>query len=153
MTDILQAGRTFFDEDKWPFEAAEDRPVLRSAFRGDAVEFPVYFQARQEQQQICVYSVLPVQAPEDRRLRVSEFVARANYGLVVGNFELDFRDGEIRYKTSADVEGIELPTLFLRNLIYANVLTFDRYVPGLMKVIYGEESAEEAVASVESPPA
>jgi hypothetical protein len=26
----------------------------------------------------------------------AEFITRANYGLIIGNFELDFEDGEIR---------------------------------------------------------
>jgi hypothetical protein len=149
MTDILTAGRSFFEADNWPFEQMEERPVLRTAWKGRNLEFPVYFQAREEQQQICVYSVLPAQTPEDRRGRMAEFVTRANYGLVVGNFELDYGDGEVRYKTSADVEGIETSMLFLRNLVYANVFTFDRYAPGIMLVLGGDASAEEAVASVE----
>ncbi len=43
----------------------------------------------------------PVKAPEEKRLAIAEFVARANDGLRIGNFELDFGDGEVRYKRSA----------------------------------------------------
>lgn len=32
--------------------------------------------------------------------RTAEFLTRANYGLVFGNFEMDMHDGEIRYKPS-----------------------------------------------------
>ena len=36
---------------------------------------------------------------KDKKMRpaAAEFVARANFGMVIGNFELDMRDGEVRY--------------------------------------------------------
>ena len=39
--------------------------------------------------------------------------------------------------------------LLLRNLMYANVLSMDRYFPGLMKVVEGGMSGAEAVLEVE----
>ena len=36
---------------------------------------------------------------------IAEFLTRTNYSMIIGNFELDFADGEIRYKTSIDVQG------------------------------------------------
>jgi len=37
----------------------------------------------------------------------------------------------------------------IRNTIYASVRTMDKYLPGLMDVIYGNASPAEAIASVE----
>ncbi|MBC7340390.1 MAG: YbjN domain-containing protein [Firmicutes bacterium] len=95
------------------------------------------------------YSVCPVNVPEGKRLAVAEYLTRANYGLVIGNFEMDFRDGEVRYKTSIDVEGAEIAPALVRNLVYANVITMDRYLPGLLGVIYGNLTPEQAIAQVE----
>jgi hypothetical protein len=49
---------------------------------------------------------------------VAEFLTRANSGMVIGNFELDFADGEIRYKTSIDVEGDKLSYAIIKRLVY-----------------------------------
>ena len=51
---------------------------------------------------------MPIRVAEEQRQIVAELLARINYGLNIGNFELDMTDGEIRYKTSIDVEGGEL---------------------------------------------
>ena len=59
----------------------------------------------------------------------------------IGNFELDFDDGEIRYKTSIDVEGGELIDKMIDNLLRANLTTTDRYFGGLMELIYGDRPA------------
>jgi hypothetical protein len=151
MNDILQLGIDFFQKDEWPFKRLEDRPVLQTAFSGSNGQFNCWYQARQELQQICFYSSCPVRAPMESVPTLLEFVARANYGMVIGNFEIDVRDGEIRYKTSVDVEGIEPTETFMRGLVYANVLTMDRYLPGIMQVIYAKVSPEEAVKAVEQP--
>ena len=66
-----------------------------------------------------------------------------------GNFELDFEDGEFRYKTSLDLEGLEPnPALFVP-MVYANVATMDRYLPGVLSVMYGSIAPAEAVNQVE----
>lgn len=86
--------------------------------------------------------------PEDRRLSIAEFIARANYGLVLGNFELDFIDGELRFKTSIDVDGTELPPELIEPVVYANVLTMDQYMPGIMAVIKAEKTPLEALQMI-----
>ncbi len=80
---------------------------------------------------------------------MTEFINRANFGMIIGNFELDLGDGEVRYKTSVDLEGVDIQANMLRNLLYANVLTMDKYFTGLMRVTYGGITAEEAIREIE----
>jgi hypothetical protein len=149
MGQILDVATRFFEEDDWTFTHLKERPILRMGFRGQNGEWTCYAQAREEQEQFVFYSVCPVKAPEERRLPVAEFITRANYGMIIGNFELDLSDGEIRYKTSIDVEGAELTSPLIRHLVYAGVLTMDRYLPGIMAVIYGGQDPAQAVAQIE----
>jgi hypothetical protein len=67
----------------------------------------------------------------------------------VGNFELDYEDGEVRFKTSLDVENVELSHDLVSNHVYANVWTMDRYLPALFGVIYGNISPKDAVDQIE----
>jgi len=149
MGDILDAAMSFFKEDGWSFTQLEDQPILKLGFQGESGQWPCYAQAREELAQLLFYSVCPVKAPENRRIAVAEFLTRANYGLYIGNFELDMTDGEIRYKTSIDVEGSLLSPALVKPLVYANVLMMDRYLPGIMSVIYGNMPPAEAVAKAE----
>lgn len=139
----------FFREDNWPYEQMEGRPVLRSGFRGDNGNWRCYAQVREEQEQFIFYSVLDVYVPENRRAAMAEFLTRANYGLIIGNFEMDWNDGEIRYKTSIDVEGDQLSVPLVHRLVYVNVLMMDRYLPGIMQVAFGNVEPAAAIASVE----
>jgi hypothetical protein len=149
MARIFDAMTAFFDQDDWNYDQLPDRPVLRMGFNGDDGQWMCFAQAREEQEQFIFYSVAPVKAPEERRVEMAEFITRANYGMIVGNFELDFSDGEVRYKTSVDSEGSELAHALVKGLVYANVLTMDRYLKGIMAVAFGGVDAQSAVASVE----
>lgn len=149
MGEILDIATSFFQQDEWAFTQLEDQPILRLGFQGENGQWNCYAQAREEQSQLLFYSICPVKAPEDKRTAVAEFLTRANYGMFIGNFELDFSDGEIRYKTSIDVEGSQLTPTLVKPLVYASVLMMDRYLPGIMSVIYGGVSPAEAVARAE----
>ncbi|MDY7023787.1 MAG: YbjN domain-containing protein, partial [Cyanobacteriota bacterium] len=88
--------------------------------------------------------------PGEKRYSVAALITMINYGIIVGNFEMNFYDGEIRYKTSLDVEGDRLSPTLVKHLVYANVTTMDKYLPGIMSIIFGNISAEEAISRIES---
>jgi hypothetical protein len=90
-----------------------------------------------------------VKIPENRRVAVGEYLNRANYGLLSGNFEIDHNDGEVRYKTCIDVTGDRLSEALIRRLVYTNVFMMDRYLPGIMAVAYGNKSPKEAIEDIE----
>ncbi len=139
----------FFKDDEWKFRQLEDRPILQLGFSGRNGSWMCYAQAKNEQQRFIFYSVLEAKASPEKRPAVAEFLTRANYGLVLGNFEMDYSDGEIRYKTSIDVEGGDLTHEMIKTLVYTNVLMMDKYLPGIMSVMYANVPPEQAIASVE----
>jgi hypothetical protein len=142
----------FFKEDNWPFVQIEGEPLLQMVFQGDNGKWTCYAKARDDQEQFVFYSVCPVNAPDSKRLAVAEFLTRANSGMIIGNFEMDFEDGEIRYKTSIDVEGDSLSSALIKRLVYANVMMIDAYLPGIMSVIYGDVEPKDAITQIESQP-
>lgn len=155
MSKLFDIAHSFLVNDEWNPTVDESETgstrFLRTAFSGTSGRWRCLMVINEEREQVCMYSILDVNCPGDQRGAVSEFITRANYGLIIGNFELDYSDGEIRYKSSVDVEGGELTDLMVKNLCYANVLTVDRYFPGLMAVMYGGKDPEGAVHEVENP--
>ena len=148
--NIFQAILNFFTEDDWSYTKIKTQPTLRLAFQGENGKWNCYAKAREQQKQFVFYSVCPVNAPENKRLPITEFITRANYGMIMGNFEFDFTTGEIRYKTSIDVEGDNLSFALIKQMVYANVMMMDEYLPGIMAVIEQEVEVKEAISLVES---
>jgi hypothetical protein len=149
MGTILEAIENFFQEDEWPYSQIEDKTILRTAFSTDKERWNCFAQALEERYQFVFYSVCLVNAPEEKLPEMAEFITRANYGMIMGNFEMDYSDGEIRYKTSIDVEDDELSFALIKQMVYANVLTMKRYLPGIMSVLYGDVAAADAIAEIE----
>jgi len=149
---IFEEMVNFFKEDEWPFYQIKGQPVLQMAFQGENGKLTCYAKVREKQQQFVFYSLCPINAPENKRLAIAEFITRANSGTIVGNFELDFADGEIRYKTSIDVENDRLSSALIKQMVYANVTMMDEYLPGIMSVIYGDVEPKDAIAQIEGQP-
>lgn len=151
-TKGMQAYATlgrFLESDNWYPQALPDKFAYRTYYSGRNGELRCYAQIRPELEILICYAIAAVRVPEDRRLAVAEYITRANYGLRIGNFEMDFSDGEVRYKSSLDFEGETLTDNLIRHVIYPAVETMDDYLPGLMKVAFGGASPDEAIKEIE----
>ena len=149
MGRIMDGIKTFFTSDDWNFTEETEGAFLRMGFRGKDGSWRCIARAREQQEQVVFYSIPEVNVPEERRAAMAEFITRANYGTIVGIFEMDYSDGEVRYKTSIDFEGSEVSAAHCKQLVYANVYTMDRYLKGILAVAFGGKDALEAVNEVE----
>ena len=148
---LFQAVLRFYREDDWHFERVEGREAITMGFSGESGIWRCLALTDQEREQFAFFSSLDMKVPPEKRRLAAEYLTRANYGLPVGNFEMDFDDGEVRCKTSVDVEGGKLTSTMIRNLTYCNCALMDRYLPGLMKVVYGNTTPEAAIREIEQP--
>ncbi len=104
---------------------------------------------REAVEQLLIYSVFPQAIPAAQRQTAMEFITRANYGMSIGNFEMDLSDGEIRYKTSIDGQGMAMNRTILNGLIQHNASTFFQYWEGLEGIRSGRLNALQAIRLVE----
>ena len=141
----------FFTGDEWSPEQIEDQPVLKMDFEGDNGKWTCLAFAYDERERVVFASVLPVEIPdEEKRAEIAEYITRANFGMEIGNFEMDYSDGSVQFRTSVDIEGGELTPKMIQNLAYVNVTVTDQYLPGLAMVLEGDATPEEAIAKVEN---
>lgn len=149
MAGIFKIICDFFEAENWSFTEIEKQQVLSVNFTGQNGQWICYARVREEENQFICYSDFPVKVPEDKRLAMAEFLTRINYGLVIGNFEMDFEDGELHYKTGIDGGDDRLSQALVRQVVYRNMQTTDEYFPGMMAIISGDALPVEAVALIE----
>ncbi len=140
----------FFVGDEWNPEQIEDEPILRMDFEGDHGKWTCLAFAHDENERVVFTSLLPVEVPEDKRQAVAEYLIRANFGMEIGSFDMDFSDGAVQFRTSIDIEGGELTPKMIQNLAYVNVTVTDQYLPGLVMVVEEGATPEEAIQKVET---
>ncbi|MBT5851626.1 MAG: YbjN domain-containing protein [Acidimicrobiaceae bacterium] len=149
---IRQALEEFFAEQGWPFADTAVPDVLETRYGGRTTDWICLAEIREATYQLLFYSIVAERAPAERRTEVAEYTTRANFGLAVGNFELDMNDGEIRFKTSLDVEGAAITKHLVQQIVNANVVVTDLYLPGLLGVLRGQIDPVTAIGMVEPQP-
>jgi hypothetical protein len=147
MGQLLDSAIEFLNEDGWQFNRSEANNWVSLNFTGENGSWLSWFQDRGSV--LVAYASCPVKAPTNRLKAVSEFVARANFDLGVGNFEMSFDTGAIRYKSGVHVRDEHLSKAMAASLFYITNATMDDYFPGIMAVIYGDTAPDVAIARVE----
>lgn len=115
---------------------------------GQPDAFDVVVQWSDEDQTVIAYAVSAHRVPADRRASVMELVTRINFGLVIGCFELDLDDGELRFRASVDLEGATQDATGMKNVVFAAAATYARYQPSLVDVV-GGMVARDALARID----
>lgn len=148
---IQEAVDGFLAKAEWRSTPVADHPTWRRLnHAGVSGQWQCLLQVREDQSQFFFFSMAALYVPEERRAAVAEFITRANFGLIIGNFEMDFSDGEVRYKTYFDAQGTRLSPETVEIHVLANLAVFDRYNPGIMAVAFGEKDPAAVIELVEN---
>lgn len=131
----------------WEFDFDNKNGIIKLEIRGINTDFDVFLFVDEEQESLLCNTHIDQKIPLSKRLEVCDFMSRVNYELINGNFEMDMENGEIRYRTFLDLADAHPSQDQVLNIVWNGVLGFDTYYPGLMKLVYGDYSAEEAAAS------
>jgi hypothetical protein len=128
----------------------ESQTIFNLGMELENGNYDCYIDLRTEENQVLIYTISATKIPTSQRVRAAEYISRANYNLIIGNFELNFEDGKIRYKTSYlyDTNFPNSEEVFLKNMS-ASFHTMDKYIAGIMSIIYANVSPESAVNDVE----
>jgi hypothetical protein len=137
MASLLDAAKDWYRSESWGFDVADGKSLLRLRYEGKSGSWPCFVQVEEEDALFVFYSLCLEDVPLNRVAAVVEYLTRANAALSVGSFELEYESQAVRFRTSVDVEGGELAPHLIRNVSLSNVVTVDRFLPGLQAVLRG----------------
>ena len=147
--ELAAAVKKFLDDDKWHYSFKEDLGLFEFTLRTRSKIQKIDYVIDIHEDEIVVYGICPVGADHDdyeMMAQMAEFLCRANYGIKNGNFEFDFRDGEIRYKSYIDCEGVSPSSDMIKNSVGYTSSMYRRYAPGITDIIFTGCSAKKAIA-------
>ena len=150
--DIAEEVRSFLILDDWHFSFDDEDGIFKFGVNiGGKMKNINYFLQIHEDA-FTVYAISSISADSDSPLAIAamaEFICRANYGLKNGNFELDCRDGEIRYKIHTNCSDITPSREIVRASIVIPAMMFEKYSPGILDLIFTDAKPEDAVKKCE----
>lgn len=147
-TEISNAINSYLKQDDWHFSFDEENGLFRFGLSLSSKIKKINYIVDVKEDGYIVYAIAPIGADEeDKKMMatMAEFVCRVNYGLKNGNFELDMRDGEVRFKCFVDCESITPSKDMVQNSIHCPAIMFKRYGSGIVDIIFGNATATEAV--------
>ena len=138
--DICGVIKKWLDNHSWRYDFNSARSLFKMgvALKCNIPRVRLFVDVRESF--YLVYAILPITCI--RRLeKMERFLSMANFGLINGNFEVDVRDGEIRYKTYVNLRGMSsLSTQIVEDSIMCACLTVRKYADSIARICLSSES-------------
>lgn len=147
MSHILEAAEAFFAGQRWPWRRIQQPVALEIDSIGDEPRWKNYAQAKDGDQVFVYYSLCPRSVPAERRADVASFLCHVNFNLLVGAWEMDMDDGEVRFRTSVDVRSDPLTPHAIARVVIRNHDVMLTWLPPLLELIRGSQTAQTAYQS------
>lgn len=148
---IVDAVRDWLDGDDWHYDYNAEKHMISAGIKLDCKmrSARVYIPIRDDNSYI-VNIVAPIKGDPNGLDELIKYLTMANYGLANGNFELDVRDGEIRYKTYVNCRELEsLPDRIIKDSILVGWYMMERYGDGIAAISMGFSDAETEIKKAE----
>lgn len=143
METLLEKVIAYFEQTQVKFYPTENPQMLQTQFKGANGIWFCYLYLANNPPLLIFHSICPVLTPPPKLGSMAEYLTRINYNLLVGNFDLDFNNGQVRFKTVIDLENAHLPPSLVQNKLFPSLATMDAHLPAIMKLIYTDTTPLE----------
>lgn len=143
-----------FDEMEWKYNCddLEERCIFRAAVHldEDSKLSKIMFIIEAHEDSMLFLSTCDIKADIKNINRVAEYICRANWGLINGNFEFNYDNGNIRYKIFIDTEYRNISKEeFLVSIIISTEMWI-KYGNGLVEILGSDKAIDDIIKSIEN---
>lgn len=144
------AIREFLDGKKYTYAASEQNQRIGLSMCGRHADYRFILRVTNGGAFFQIAANYPFRI-RDARMRpsVAELLTRANYAMLLGKFELDMEDGEVRFHLSHVIEEEHLAVATVEKLFLTCLHTLDRYFPALMQHLHAGYTPGDAIFHAE----
>jgi len=142
----------YLRQDDWRFDVDEERQVIRTGFRGRNGSYRLIVNLQKERDALLFSAPGYLTVPEehDNKDEVLSAMMAINYQLLLGNFERDISDGEIRFRLAVPLEDNDFTYEQFQRCLFTLAYTIDKYYPIFQRMLWAGLTAEQALAEEES---
>ena len=142
MTDMMDAKG-------WRYKKYEDDLSIMTQFSGDDFSMDLMVIVKPKQKVVAVYSILPFEMPEDKRIDGALAVCAANYWMVDGGFDYDVRNGKIMFRLTSSYRNSILSEELFEYMIGVSCSTIDQYNDKFFMIAKGMMSVQDFIKQEE----
>ena len=151
---LANVVKQFLTEDEWYYSFDEARGIFDFGLKIESKIQRIRYIIDVKEDEMVIYGICPIGVDhndEKMMAQMAEFICRANFGMKNGCWEVDYRDGEIRYKSYIDCDNMLPSTQVIKNSIYCIETMYEHYAHGITSIIFAGNSAKRAIAMCEDP--
>ncbi|HEX4146468.1 MAG TPA: YbjN domain-containing protein [Pirellulales bacterium] len=138
------------DDREINYVANSDEQSVSTNIAGEVGQYRIYAQVPEASDLFELFGFSPVRVPGGARPAIAEVIARANHGLRVGSFSLDFDNGELTFHMGQVLNDVGLDADIVDWMICTTMALLDKYLPAILSVIYGNETPGDAIRRIEA---
>ncbi len=121
---IVDYLKRYLEDKQWHYSYYQPRKNdpqqshhLCLRMRSKELDCSYLFRVQEKNALLAVYGILPFTIPESHHHAAMLLITQINYDMLIGNLELDTRDGELRYKNAIDVEAVGINDVIIDYLL------------------------------------
>ena len=142
----LEQVEELFIQRDLPFDASIENELMAELV-GSWCQYRLWYNWQEDIRVLVFSCAFDLRLPEKIRPLVTPLLARVNEKLWLGHFDLAHEDGAVMFRYSLLVpEYSTLPVEQLESLLDIAVTECDRFYPALQGFIWGNKSADDALA-------
>lgn len=142
--EIFNAVVDLMNENEWRFQQLNGGSDIRFFLHGEEILLQTRILIEEDDRLVIVLTQLPAVVPQDRMVEVMKLISKINWVTTIGGLELDMEDGYVHYRSSIDARDTEVTFKTIERIVEPCIYGVDRYGGALMRVIFGDMSADEA---------
>lgn len=142
----FQAVLDYLDSKKFNYTPYADEHRVTLSMSGKNASFRFNARISHEGEYLQITVNLPFYVRDEKqRLSVAELITRANYCMPLGKFEMDMKDGEVRFHITHVIGELGLTSAMIERHFMTAYYTSDRYFPAFMQHLHAGYTPEDAV--------
>jgi hypothetical protein len=136
---MLEKINQYFHQQGWKYAMPENTStVFLLGVSTKEGKFKCVLDVREEESKFIFFTIFSEKVPENQRLTIAELLMKINYTLFSGSFDMDFTDGQVRFKTSLMCESSNLTFPMIDYVVKGNISVMAQYSPLIHQYIKGE---------------
>lgn len=151
--EVFHAIRRFLDKKHLHYTASEIMGLIQLDLPTGSMIRRVDLRINVKNDSYTVRALSSVSAdPKDAKsmARLAEYLTRVNYRLRNGNFEMDYRDGELAFKCYVDCHGGVPVQEAIDDSIFCPPAMFHQYGNGILQVMFSGVDPAQALEDCEA---
>lgn len=146
--ELFDAVCAYMNEQKWKYEYNEERTMIRSVIKLQCKLQTIRILIAFGENEFAVFGIPNMNADENTKNTVMEYITKINLGMRNGNFLLNPENGEVRYRTYVNARGIDtIPNDVIGETILVPAMMIDRYGNGLAALMMGYSDPDTEIAN------